>query len=292
MASKSDSKTPKRVIRSAVLFHNANKPDAVAALDTVGSELEKRGVDVSIGEEAADPESVKGRDLAIALGGDGTMLHYSRHVAPHGVTLLGVNLGGLGFMTAVDLDGFLERIDSILAGEFRVEPRWMLSVEVRRGEEVIFGPHQALNDCVIRAISQARAVTIDVDCGVDSVSSYFGDGIVFATPTGSTAYALAVGGPVMMPDVDAFLLAPVSPHQLTARPLIVAADKPLTAELKRRNPYDQPSALVSVDGQIDHALELDEQVYLRRSAKPLNLLLPSERTHFDLLHEKLKWGVR
>lgn len=280
------------MIGSVVLFHNANKAPAVKALKTVRSLLESRGVKVTLAEAKSAEAALKTCDFAIALGGDGTMLHCSRRVLPHAVPLLGVNMGGLGFMSAVDLPGFKRQIDRILGGEFRTEARWMLSVEVRRGTRVVFGPHAALNDCVIRAAEQARAVTIDVDCGGNSVSSYFGDGIVFATPTGSTAYALAVGGPVVMPDVNAFLLAPISPHQLTARPLLVSTDAPLTAELKRRNPYDRPLAFVSVDGQIDHTLKLGEAVYLRRSEKPFNLLVPPERTHFDLLHEKLNWGVR
>lgn len=254
--------------------------------------LKKRGVTVTTADGKSPIKALKQCDIAIALGGDGTMLRCSRQVAPFSVPLLGVNVGGLGFLSGVDLPGFKKALTRILAGEFTVESRWMLSVEVRNGTKVVFGPHTALNDCVIRGAEQARAVTVEVECAGSPVASYFGDGLVAATPTGSTAYALAVGGPVVMPEVNAFLLAPISPHQLTSRPLLVSTDRPLTAQLKRRNPYDEPLALVSVDGQIDHSMKIGEVVYMRRAAQPFKLLVPPERSHFDLLHEKLSWGVR
>jgi len=258
----------------------------------VRAALKKRGVTVTTADGKSPIKALKQCDIAIALGGDGTMLRCSRQVAPFSVPLLGVNVGGLGFLSGVDLPGFKKALTRILAGEFTVESRWMLSVEVRNGTKVVFGPHTALNDCVIRGAEQARAVTVEVECAGSPVASYFGDGLVAATPTGSTAYALAVGGPVVMPEVNAFLLAPISPHQLTSRPLLVSTDRPLTAQLKRRNPYDEPLALVSVDGQIDHSMKIGEVVYMRRAAQPFKLLVPPERSHFDLLHEKLSWGVR
>ncbi len=265
--------------------------EAVRDLKEVKSALKTRGVKVTLAGGRAGAKALKTCDIAIALGGDGTMLRCARSVAPYSVPLLGVNVGGLGFLSAVDLHGFKKSLSRILSGEFEIESRWMLSVEVRKGAKVVFGPHEALNDCVIRG-SEARAVTIDAECCGVPVCSYFGDGLVVATPTGSTAYALAVGGPVVMPDVNAFLLAPISPHQLTARPLLISNERPLTASLARRNPYDEPQALVSVDGQIDHSLKVGESVYMRRADQPFKLLVPSERSHFDLLQEKLSWGVR
>ena len=275
-----------------VLFRNKDKVEAVRALKEVRAALEKRGVSVTLADGKSTVKALKKCDIAIALGGDGTMLRCSRAVAPHLVPLLGINVGGLGFLSAVDLSGFKKSLPQILAGKFVVESRWMLCVEVRRGNKVVFGPHAALNDCVIRGGEQARAVTVAVDCEGQSVATYFGDGLIFATPTGSTAYALAAGGPVVMPNVNAYLLAPISPHQLTARPLLVSTEHSLNAQLKRRNPYDKPQALVSVDGQIDHCLRIGETVTLGRAKLCFKLLVPPKRSHFDLLHEKFSWGVR
>ncbi|MFH1726669.1 MAG: NAD(+)/NADH kinase [Elusimicrobiota bacterium] len=275
-----------------VLFHNEEKADAVRALKTVRSLLRRAGVRSLGAPREGSTGSLKTCDIAIAIGGDGTMLRTARVLAPYSVPLLGVKVGGLGFLSAMDLPGFVRDFRKVLDGKFAVEERWMLAAEARRGSKVLFGPHTALNDCVIRCSERARAVTLEVEASRRYVASYFGDGLVVSTPTGSTAYALAAGGPVVVPGVDAFLLAPISPHALTQRPLLTPAKQPLTVRLARRNPYDEPQALVSLDGQTDHTLDFDDEVHIRRAERPFMLLVPPNRSHFDLLRSKLKWGQR
>lgn len=262
------------------------------ALREVRALLRRGGVRVlSAGARSSGP-ALRSCDIAIAVGGDGTMLLAGRGLAPHSVPLLGINAGGLGFLSAVDLEGFRRDFKRIFSGGYETESRWMLSVEVRRGKKTIFGPRTALNDLVIRSGDQARAVMLEVESQKRFVADYFGDGIILSTPTGSTAYALSAGGPVVVPGVDAFLLVPICPHSLTSRPLMTPAWSPLTVRLVRKSPQDRPLALASLDGQAECALEVNDEVHARRYDMPLKLLLPPERTHFDLLRAKLKWGER
>lgn len=231
-------------------------------------------------------------DIAIAIGGDGTMLRAARLLAPFAVPMLGINAGGLGFLSAVDLAGFEKEFKRIFSGGFEIENRSMISVEVRRASKIIFGPQAVLNECVVRCSDQARAVILEVESRKRFVAKYFGDGLIISTPTGSTAYSLAVGGPVVFPGVDAFLLAPICPHSLTSRPLMTPTWNPLMVRMVRKSSTDQPQALVSLDGQLGQNLLVDDEVHIRRYDKPFRLMLPPERSHFDLLRNKLKWGER
>ena len=274
------------------LFHNPDKAQAVRALGSVKSLLRRAGVTVRAASPDRTAPWLKGCDAAIALGGDGTMLRIARLLAPLGVPPLGVNAGGLGYLSAMDLEDFPRAVGRIAAGRFVVEQRWMLSVEVRRGGRRVFGPGTALNDCVVRCGDQARAIRLEVESLGRFVAAYFGDGLVLATPTGSTAYALAAGGPVIIPGVDALLLAPICPHALTQRPVVVPADHPMTVRLTRRNPHDKPVALVALDGQVGLRLAVGDEVQVSRSAHPLRLLVGPERTHYELLRAKLKWAER
>ncbi len=256
------------------------------------SQLRKSGIKARAAGKKISAKIFGDCDIAIAVGGDGTMLRAARVLAPHAVPLLGINAGGLGFLSAVDLQGFKADFKRIFSGGFEIENRWMLSVEVRRASKTVFGPMAALNDCVVRCSDQARAVMLDVESRKKFVANYFGDGIIVATPTGSTAYSLAVGGPVVFPGVDAFLLSPICPHSLTSRPLMTPAWNPLTVRLVRKSDTDRPQALVALDGQLGQALKVGDEVHIRRYDKPLKLMLPPERSHFDLLRNKLKWGER
>lgn len=272
------------------MFHNEAKPEAVAAFAMVRAELRKAGVKVLL------PDGARARlqdcDAAIALGGDGTMLRAARLAAPYGVPLLGVNAGGLGFLTGVELARFRRELPRILAGGFMVEERMMIFAELRRQGRLVFGPQPALNDCVVRASDTARAVMLEVESEGGLAGRYFADGIVFSTPTGSTAYALSCGGPVVVPGVDAFVLAPICPHSFTQRPLVVPARRSLTARLVRKSPADRPQALVTLDGQLARAIRVGDELLVGRYDKPFRLLIPPERSHFELLREKLKWGER
>jgi NAD+ kinase len=284
---KSDS--AKRAITSVVLFHNAQKPTALRTLKSVKTLLRSHKVKFALAADKSAQRRLSDFGVAIAIGGDGTMLSAARAVAPHGVPLLGINAGTLGFLTSYDAAGFKKAFRKIFTGGLEIEDRWMLSVEVRRGTKTVYGPHLALNDCAVRT-SEVRAVRLLVESRRRFVANYFGDGMVIATPTGSTAYALAVGGPVVVPGVDAFTLAPIAPHALNMRPIVTPAYAPISIRLERKNPYDKPCGIVSVDGQLETELRLGDEVHVRRAGRPLKLLLPPERSHYDLLHSKLKWG--
>ena len=282
----------KTALTTVALFHNEAKAPAAAASRSVRRLLEREGVRVRSAAGRGAPPWLGQCDAAIAIGGDGTMLRVARQLARSGVPLLGVNAGGLGYLSAMDLDDFAREARRVASGGFVVEPRWMLQAEVRRGGRRLFGPGVALNDCVMRSGDQARAVRFEVESLGRFVATYFGDGLVVSTPTGSTAYALAAGGPVIIPGVDALLMTPICPHALTQRPVVAPADQPLTVRLARRNPSDRPQALMALDGQVGRALAVGDEVHIARAPEPLKLLVPPERTHYELLRNKLKWAER
>lgn len=284
---------PRRAVRSVVLFYNEQKPEAVKTLRLVQQILRAKQVKVWLGRTAEGQRKLAVADIAIALGGDGTMLRVARQLAPHAVPLFGINSGGLGFLSGTDATDLRRNLLSVLAGGFEMEERWMLSVEVFRGERRTFGPNIALNDCVIRCGDTARAITLRAASGELFLANYFGDGLILSTPTGSTAYALAAGGPVVDPRLNAFLIAPICPHTLTQRPLIIPAEHPLSVKLAQRHAHEQPpEALMSLDGQLGCSLRLGEEVRIRRYEKPFRLLLNPTRSYFETLRSKLKWGER
>jgi len=279
-------------LRSVVLFHNERKPEAVKALRLVRAMLLKAGVPHFLAGKGRWKDRLSGCDLAVSIGGDGTMLRTARVLSPYPIPMLGVNAGGLGFLSGLGLAGLPEGFRRILAGNFKAEPRAMLSVEMRRGARRTFDPHVALNDCVIRQGPPARSLTLRVECSGQYVTDYVGDGLVIATSTGSTAYALSTGGPIVMPDVEAFILAPICPHAVTQRPLVISSSMPVAVRLARKNPHDRPTAVVSLDGQVEQVMTEGDAVVVRRHPSPFTLILPERRTHFDLLRSKLKWGER
>jgi len=290
MAIASSSKSfTRRAFGAALIFHNESKPDAVRTLKQLRLQLKARGVRSWVAEGRASAEAIRRADFAIALGGDGTILRVAREVAPRGIPLLGVNLGTLGFLSGTEAGELKTRLNSVLSGRFIVEERSMLSAETLRGGRRMFGPELALNEVVIRVGDQARAVTLSTRSGERFVADFFGDGLIVATPTGSTAYSLAASGPIIDPSLDVTLLAPICPHTLTQRPLIDPAHLPLTIRLSPRR-EDTPRVLVSLDGRPGCELRIGDEVRVRRAETPLRLLLPPGRSFFEVARRKLKWG--
>ncbi|MDD5657568.1 MAG: NAD(+)/NADH kinase [Elusimicrobia bacterium] len=277
-------------IRSAIVFCNRTKPEARRMMGQVVSILRRGGVRVSICADPRDGGALIQADLAVALGGDGTMLRAARLLAPHSVPLLGINTGHLGFLSGTDLPGFRRGYRNLLSGRFLIEERRMISVEVRRRGRLCFGPRLALNDCVIRCGKQARAILLRVRSGSRFVADYFGDGLIVSTPTGSTAYALAASGPIVDPRLDVLLIAPICPHTLTQRPLIVSAGHTFAVQLSARHPGEAAQVLVSLDGQIDCPLRMGDEVRARRYDKPLRLVLDRGYSYYQVLREKLRWA--
>lgn len=293
MATPTFSKIPSvRAFGSVLVFRNEAKPDSSRTLALIRSLLKKSGVRAVTAARVPTARSLRDADLAIALGGDGTMLHVAREVAPRGIPLLGVNIGTLGFLSAAEAGDLKRCVNSVLAGRFAVEERSMLSAEVLRGGRRVYGPDLALNEVVIRCGEQARAITLSTRSGERFVADYFGDGLIVATPTGSTAYSLAASGPIIDPSLDVTLVAPICPHALTQRPLIVPAHLPLTIRLGKRREGEAPRVLVSLDGRPGCDLKLGDEVRVRRAETPLRLLLPPGRSFFEVLRRKLKWGQR
>ncbi|MBI4061582.1 MAG: NAD(+)/NADH kinase [Elusimicrobia bacterium] len=287
------SKTPSgRAFSSILLFPNEAKPDSSRALALIRSLLKARGVRAATATGAPPARLLRDADLAVALGGDGTMLHVARLVAPRGIPLLGVNVGTLGFLSGSEAGDLKRCMSAVLAGRFVIEERSMLSTEVLRGGRRVFGPEPALNEAVIRCGEQARAITLSTRSGERFVADYFGDGLIVATPTGSTAYSLAASGPIVDPSLDVTLVAPICPHTLTQRPLIVPAHLPLTIRLGRRREGEAPRVLVSLDGRSGCELQVGDEVRVCRAEAPLRLLLPPGRSFFEVLRRKLKWGQR
>jgi NAD+ kinase len=290
MATSSTSKnSSRRAFGAALIFHNESKPDAVKALKHLRALLKRRGVATWIAAGRPSSESIRRADFAIALGGDGTMLRVAREVAPRGIPLLGVNLGTLGFLSGVEAGDLKRRLDAVVSGRFMVEERSMLTAETLRDGRRVFGPELALNEVVIRCGDQARAITLATRSGERFVADFFGDGLIVATPTGSTAYSLAASGPIVDPSLDVTLLAPICPHTLTQRPLIVPAHLPLAIRLSPRR-QETPRVLVSLDGRPGCELKVGDEVRVRRAETPLRLLLPPGRSFFEVLRRKLKWG--
>jgi NAD+ kinase len=225
-------------------------------------------------------------DLVVVLGGDGTLLSAVRATAATDAPLLGVNLGSLGFLTDVPLSSLFSMLDSIAQGRTAIEHRSLMQCDLLRGEEIL-GTYKAFNDVVVNKTALARLNNYDLFVDKIFVSSYRADGMIVATPTGSTAYSLSAGGPVVMPTVNAFVITPVAPHSLTHRPLVVP-DSAVVEILLRS---DEEVAYLSLDGQPGLDLRDGDRVRCHRSEHKVSLFR-TETDFFHVLRTKLKWGER
>jgi NAD+ kinase len=212
----------------------------------------------------------------------------ARRVARAGadVPIAGVNFGSLGFLTEITLDDLYPSLEGVLDGTAPIEERMMLHAKTMRGGRV-FADELVLNDVVITKAALSRIIELSVCIGTDRVMRVRADGLIVATPTGSTAYNLAAGGPIVQPVVDALLLTPIAPHMLTNRPLVVTGTSTISVE-PDMNGNDE--VFVTFDGQSGHALQADDVVQIERAARPLCLVRSAQRSYFDVLRQKLKWG--
>jgi NAD+ kinase len=225
--------------------------------------------------------------LLVVLGGDGTLLGVARQIKERPVPVLGVNLGQLGFLTETaqeDLETFFSRV---LEGKFSVEERMMLHVQVLRGRRVL-AESRSLNDAVISKSAIARIMELNVRIDGRFVAVYHADGIIVATPTGSTAYSLSAGGPIILPAMRAFCITPICPHALTNRPLVVPDSVTIQITLESAS----SDATCTLDGQVGLRVRAGDRLRIRRSTTGLTLIVPPERNYFDVLRKKLRWGAR
>jgi len=277
-----------------------SKPGVPAAAELVPqliAWLRERGITIRHDDETAvyagltgaipRTEIADGADMVIVLGGDGTLLSAARAMAGRNIPLFPVNLGGLGFLTAITIDSLFPDLERAFRGEHRIGKRKLLHCQLVREGNVV-GEYEALNDVVITKSAIARMIDLDAHVDQMFVCRYKADGLILATPTGSTAYSLSAGGPIIFPSVGCICLTPICPHMLTNRPVIV----PETSVIRIICQAEGESAFLTIDGQIGEPLQKDDQILCRSSAHTLMLVRPPNMLFFDVLRQKLKWGER
>jgi NAD+ kinase len=284
-------------MKSAAIISKPSKPELATLLPEILTWFRNHGYKVYLDQETAmyiTGEEVVGRrnmaekhpDFALVLGGDGTLLSAARAIAHEGVPILAVNLGSLGFLTEVPINEMFPTLDAVEAGSCPIEERSVLDATAFRGNEQL-AHHFALNDVVVNKSAISRLVDFDLVIDGAFVLHYKADGVIIATPTGSTAYSLAAGGPVLMPTVSSFVVTPVCPHALTHRPLVVN-DR---AQIELHVETGAEEAFLSIDGQIGMPLQQGDRVVCRKAEHTVKLMRV-RRTFFDVLRNKLKWGQR
>jgi NAD+ kinase len=258
--------------------------------------LNNKGLEVFLDSETASLLKMKGYsrskmpslvDMIIVLGGDGTMLNVARLVCERGVPILGVNLGGLGFITEVQKEEVCNAMDKTLSGEYSIEDRLMLTAHIHRHGEKIT-EYTVLNDVVINKGALARIIDLETYINKAYVTIFKADGLIVSTPTGSTAYSLSAGGPVLYPTLDCIVLTPICPHTLTNRPTVLPDDVLIEIILKSVS----EDVFLTLDGQVGFSLRKDDVVEIKRSPFKTRLIIPFERDYFQILRTKLKWGER
>jgi NAD+ kinase len=226
-------------------------------------------------------------DLLIVLGGDGTLLATARALNRKPVPILAVNLGGLGFLTEVTREELIPTLESVVAGTHQTDRRVQIEGELIRADEILT-PFLALNDVVLNKGAIARILDFEVRVNGEKVSTYKSDGLIVSTPTGSTAYSLAAGGPIVTPSVEAFLITPICAHTLTHRPLVL----PNTVKIEVTVKSLREAAYLTVDGQVGIAANSEDVVRMRKADSYVELVRPPSTPYFQILQKKLKWGER
>jgi len=284
--------------RNVGLFGNFREPRVRTTAEKLLEYLQHRELQVTVGENDAGIEAFGPRipfdeigsriDIGIVVGGDGTMLRVARGLSDHDVGLIGVNLGRLGFLTDVPADHMFEQLGHILDGRHVTEPRLLLDVEVLDGTRTLVH-ERALNDVVVGKGETARLIEFRIYVDDEFVTTARGDGFIVASPTGSTAYALSAGGPILHPCLPAMVLVPICPHTLSHRPIVLDGDSRVELGLVDVGPNN---AYVSIDGHVSRALNGDERIRVRRSERTLRLIRPEGVNHYSALRSKLGWGGR
>jgi len=291
--------SPQRPTRpkTVAIISKPDRPELSEVLPALEKWLQQRNYAVVVDQEsgayfsasdvmARSELATRSPDLALVLGGDGTLLSAARAVAKVGTLILGVNLGTLGFLTELPLADLYPALDAIGEEHYIVDSRSMLSCSLIRGGEMV-ATHVALNELVVSKSAIARLNHFELFVDAEFVSSYRADGLIIATPTGSTAYSLGAGGPILKPDVDAFVITPVSPHGLTHRPVVVRDTVVIEIHVKTGD----EEAYLSLDGQVGMPMRDGDIVRCGKAEHPARLLR-FQKTFFEVLATKLKWGER
>jgi NAD+ kinase len=275
-----------------------DRPEAAAVVAGLVDWLLQRGREPVVDTETARlvpgfGAAVAGRselpgqvDLIVVLGGDGTLLSMARLIGDLGVPILGVNLGGLGFLTATTLEEMFPALDAVFAGEIVLDDRILLATAVIRGGERL-RHYVALNDVVITKSAMSRIINLAVSVEGQYATAYRADGLIIATPTGSTAYSLSAGGPILFPIMDAVVITPICPHTLTDRPVVLPGSQQIEVTL-----LTDQDVMVTVDGQEGLALRQHDRVQVRQADARVRLIRFPQKHFFSVLRAKLKWGER
>ncbi len=226
-------------------------------------------------------------ELAIVLGGDGTLIHAARVLRGRPVPLMGVNLGALGFMTEIPVAEAVSTLRQVLDGKAKIDSRMKLDCRLYREEELIL-EDEVLNDVVINKSALAKIAAHETWLDGAFVATYLADGVIFSTPTGSTAYSLSAGGPIVHPSVDCVVVTPICPHALTQRPIVVPGDQVMSVRLAS----DLQDVYLTVDGQVGHPLKKGDRIEVQKSAHRLFLVRNQQLDYFAILRQKLHWGER
>jgi NAD+ kinase len=271
------------------------KPEANAAVANLVKWCEQQKILVSSSPEIAAQFSCQSfqlqqdqltepLDLLVVMGGDGTMLGASRLIGDLKIPVLGINFGYLGYLTEFTNDLFVA-LEGLQSGALQVESRMMLEVSVERDGKII-ASHRALNEAVVNQGALARMIELECFVNGDFVNNFRADGMIVSTPTGSTAYSLSAGGPIVFPSMDAIVLTPICPHTLSNRPVIIPGDLSVSLTFKKANDV----VMLTIDGQRGVTLEANDKVIMQRSDATFDLVRPVQRNYFEVLRTKLKWG--
>jgi NAD+ kinase len=279
------------------IYAKKNHPDAIALTGEITAWLESRGMEVfPEADLAGNMEGVRGYpgksipamvDLIIVLGGDGTLISVARQVGNLKTPILGVNLGSLGFLTEVTLDELYPVLEQVVRREFTTTSRMMLEAIVRRGGEEI-NRYQVLNDVVINKGALARIIDMEAWVDENYLTTFKADGLIIASPTGSTAYNLAAGGPIIYPGLQCLVISPICPHTLTHRPIIVSGGAVIRIEVK----FQDEDVVFTADGQVGMPLHGGDVVEVRKSENSTQLVKSPFKDYFQVLRTKLRWGER
>ncbi|MBC8420218.1 MAG: NAD(+)/NADH kinase [Proteobacteria bacterium] len=278
-----------------IIYKHHHEPARIEA-QKLSAWFRKRGIEV-FSEEMDAEESAnrpykesssipKRVNWVVVLGGDGTLLGAARRVGQYGVPILGVNLGGLGFLTSIPLDRIYPVIEIMIDNGLEVESRVMLETRVIRDQEEVIR-FQVLNDVVINKGTLARIIDLDVTIDNEVLTTFRADGLIISTPTGSTAYNLSAGGPILYPTIESFILTPICPFTLTNRPIIVPDSVVIGIRMGKES---EEAVILTFDGQVGFDLHHDDLVNIHKSDEKINLFRPPDHSYFKILRTKLMWG--
>jgi NAD+ kinase len=270
-----------------IIYKHRHKPARLEA-KKLEEWFKKRGIEAFSEEVESKGSSVipKSVDWVVVLGGDGTLLGAARRIGQYGIPILGVNLGGLGFLTSIPFKRLYPVIEMMLDGSVEVESRIMLEAKVLRKDEEVCR-FQVLNDVVINKMALARIIDLDVIINEEFLTTFKADGLIISTPTGSTAYNLAAGGPILYPTMETLIITPICPFTLTNRPIII----PDTSIVKiKMGKETEETVTLTFDGQVGFDLCYEDNVFIYKSEEKIKLLRPPDHSYFNILRTKLMWG--